>query len=72
MKLWANMVRGLDVETIAPQHGALFRGRDKVEKFIEWVESLECGVDLLGEKDYIYHNEAPLVSSYFPVPDGGV
>ncbi len=52
MKLWANMVRGLDVETIAPQHGALFRGRDKVEKFIEWVESLECGVDLLGEKDY--------------------
>ncbi|NPA42025.1 MAG: FprA family A-type flavoprotein [Aquificae bacterium] len=52
LKLWANMVRQLDIETIAPQHGAVFKGKDMVSRFIDWVESLECGVDLLTEKDY--------------------
>ncbi|WP_457601105.1 oxygen-binding di-iron domain-containing protein [Hydrogenivirga sp.] len=52
MKFWAKMVRDLDIETIAPQHGAVFKGKDMVNRFIDWVESLECGVDLLSEKDY--------------------
>jgi len=52
MKFWANMVRGLDIEVIAPQHGAVFRGKEMVNKFIDWVENLECGVDLLSESDY--------------------
>ena len=52
MKLWANMVRNLSIETIAPQHGAIFKGGDMVEKFLTWVESLECGVDLIDEKTY--------------------
>ncbi len=52
MKLWANMVRRLDIDTIAPQHGAVFKGKELVGRFIEWVESLECGVDLLSERDY--------------------
>ncbi|RLJ70801.1 metallo-beta-lactamase superfamily protein [Hydrogenivirga caldilitoris] len=52
LKLWANMVRNLDIEIIAPQHGAVFRGRDLVNRFIDWVSQLECGVDLLSEKDY--------------------
>lgn len=52
MKLWANMVRNLDVETIAPQHGAVFQGKEMVDRFINWVENLECGVDLLSERDY--------------------
>jgi len=49
MRAWAKMVRGLDIEIIAPQHGALFKGKDMCERFIGWIESLQCGVDLLDE-----------------------
>ena len=49
LKAWAAMVRQLDVETIAPQHGAYFKGPALVGRFLDWVESLECGLDRLGE-----------------------
>jgi len=52
LKLWVRMVRKLDVEVIAPQHGAVFKGREVVEKFLSWLENLECGVDLLDEGVY--------------------
>ncbi len=52
LKLWANMVRNLEIDTIAPQHGAVFKGKEMVEKFILWAESLSCGVDLLSEEIY--------------------
>lgn len=45
MRAWADMVRGLDVELIAPQHGAMIRGRDLVARFVDWCAGLECGVD---------------------------
>lgn len=48
MKAWADMVSGLDIETIAPQHGALFAGKEMVGRFIRWCADLECGVDLIG------------------------
>ena len=48
MKAWANMVRPLDIELIAPQHGALFRGKEMVGKFIDWCEHLECGIDVMA------------------------
>jgi flavorubredoxin len=47
MKAWAAMVRRLDIEIIAPQHGALFVGKEMVGRFIDWCEGLECGVDLI-------------------------
>ncbi len=47
MKAWANMVRGLDIEIIAPQHGAYFKGKEMVGRFIDWCADLECGVDLI-------------------------
>lgn len=47
MKAWADMVRPLDIETIAPQHGALFTGREMVDRFIDWCADLACGVDLM-------------------------
>lgn len=47
LKAWAAMVRKLDIETIAPQHGAMMRGREMVNQFISWCETLECGVDLM-------------------------
>lgn len=49
MRAWARRVRTLDVEIVAPQHGALFRGRAMVERFVGWCEALACGVDLLDE-----------------------
>lgn len=47
LRAWAEMIEPLDIETIAPQHGALFVGRDMVEEFVEWCTTLECGVDLV-------------------------
>jgi flavorubredoxin len=47
MKAWAKIVRKLDVDIIAPQHGALFKGKAMVERFISWCEGLECGVDIV-------------------------
>ncbi|MFO0755105.1 MAG: MBL fold metallo-hydrolase [Byssovorax sp.] len=44
---WVRMVRTLDVETIAPQHGAIFRGREMVGRFLDWCEGLQCGSDVL-------------------------
>jgi len=47
MAAWARMVRQLDIEVIAPQHGAIFKGKELVTRFIDWCEALECGVDLI-------------------------
>ena len=47
MRMWAAMVRTLDIEIIAPQHGALMRGKQQVNRFIDWCEQLQCGIDLL-------------------------
>lgn len=47
MRLWADMARTLDIECIAPQHGALFRGKDMAKRFIDWAGALECGTDVL-------------------------
>ncbi len=47
LRAWADMVRGLDIEIIAPQHGAIFKGKDRVARFIDWCAQLQCGVDLI-------------------------
>ena len=49
MRTWVRMVRQLDIELIAPQHGALFRGKTQVNRFLDWCYDLECGVDLLPD-----------------------
>lgn len=46
---WVKMVSSLDVEHIAPQHGALIKGRENVKKFLAWFENLACGVDVLDD-----------------------
>jgi flavorubredoxin len=50
LKMWVNMVKNLEIEIIAPQHGAIFPNPTMVEKFIQWLDSLECGLDLMGEQ----------------------
>ncbi len=47
LRTWVAMVRTLDVEIIAPQHGAVFRGRPMVQRFLDWCEALPCGSDVL-------------------------
>ena len=49
LKAWANMVRNLEIDMIAPQHGALFKGKDMVEQFINWCDDFQCGIDLISE-----------------------
>jgi len=49
---WVNMVRTLDPESIVPQHGAPLIGKKVVGKFLDWIESLECGVDLMTQDKY--------------------
>lgn len=46
LRTWVAMVRSLDIATIAPQHGAMMVGREHVERFLSWLEGLECGTDL--------------------------
>ncbi|GLX15432.1 hypothetical protein Pstr01_36710 [Pseudomonas straminea] len=51
-RLWAAMVRDMDVEMIVPQHGRPFVGGEMISAFLYWIENLECGLDLLGPEDY--------------------
>jgi len=48
-KFWARMVRELDIETIAPQHGAIFVGKEKVNQFIDWIDNLEVGPEAMED-----------------------
>jgi len=52
LRLWARMVRPLDIEMIVPQHGAPIQGRKAVADFIDWAEHLMCGVDLFDDRNY--------------------
>lgn len=51
-RYWAAMVRELDPEWIIPQHGAPFRGREMVGRFLDWIEQLPCGVDVMTQAHY--------------------
>lgn len=45
-RVWADMVDGMAIDQIVPQHGRPMRG-DAVPRFIEWIRQLACGPDLL-------------------------
>ena len=58
MKLWADMARTLDLECIAPQHGAIFRGKEKVKAFgrdamdaVETYRDAKWGGEHLDERE---------------------
>lgn len=51
-KLWANMVRELDVQMIVPQHGKRFEGPEMVERFLNWISEQPCGIDLVTQENY--------------------
>ncbi|MFN4265980.1 MAG: MBL fold metallo-hydrolase [Aquabacterium sp.] len=51
LRLWARMVKKLDIQMIVPQHGRPLVG-GAVNEFIEWVQDLECGIDLMTQEHY--------------------
>jgi flavorubredoxin len=51
-RLWVSMVRQLDIEAIVPQHGRAFVGKKMVNEFLNWIEGLPCGIDLLSQDNY--------------------
>lgn len=51
-ELWANMVRSMDVAMIVPQHGKRFEGPAMVERFLDWVSDMSCGIDLMTQEHY--------------------
>ncbi len=51
-RFWVNMIRGLDVKMIVPQHGARFEGKEMINRFLDWIENLPCGIDLLTQENY--------------------
>lgn len=51
LRFWARMVRQLKIDLIVPQHGAPLSGA-AVNEFIEWVEGLSCGIDLMTDANY--------------------
>jgi len=58
LRFWTNMVRQLDVEMIVPQHGAAFQGKEMINKFLDWLDGLECGVDILTQDNYRFPGAA--------------
>lgn len=51
LRLWAQMVKPLPIQMIVPQHGAPLQGA-AIGEFIDWVQTLECGIDRMDERDY--------------------
>ncbi len=51
-RYWVNMVRQMDVEWIVPQHGKSFKGKKMVAQFLDWIEALPCGVDIVTQDMY--------------------
>jgi len=37
---------------IVPQHGPFFKGRAMCDQFIDWIDNLSCGVDLVTDANY--------------------
>ncbi|MEN8152908.1 MAG: MBL fold metallo-hydrolase [Acidobacteriota bacterium] len=49
LKKWVSMIKKYDIETIAPQHGAVIKGKENIEKYFSWLETLKCGIDLMDD-----------------------
>lgn len=51
LRHWTHMVRALPIDMIVPQHGAPMKGA-AVQEFIDWVELLPCGIDVMSQAHY--------------------
>jgi flavorubredoxin len=51
-RFWANMVRGMEIDMLVPQHGRWFKGKEAVTAFLDWIQDLRCGIDLFDQDHY--------------------
>ncbi|MFZ6654221.1 MBL fold metallo-hydrolase [Undibacterium sp. TJN19] len=51
-RFWANMVRQMDVAMLVPQHGRYLLGNEAITAFLDWIENLQCGIDLFTQEHY--------------------
>ena len=51
-RYWVAMVRRINPLWIVPQHGAPLHGPAVIKAFLDWIEGLECGVDLMTAEMY--------------------
>jgi flavorubredoxin len=49
LKIWVNTIKKLDIQGIVPQHGAVFLKPELVQRFIQWIDNLKVGADLLKD-----------------------
>lgn len=56
-RYWVNMIRKLELEWMVPQHGAPFKGKKIIGKFLSWFEELACGLDLFTQENYKIPND---------------
>lgn len=49
VQMFLNTMKNLDIEMVAPQHGAVFKGKENVNAFFNWLSQLKCGYELMGD-----------------------
>lgn len=52
LRLWVRMARQLDIAMLVPQHGSPITGKQAIADFLDWAESLMCGIDLFDDRGY--------------------
>ena len=52
LRLWVQMARQLPIDMIVPQHGAPIMGKQVIGDLFNWLESLQCGIDLFDQRAY--------------------
>ena len=52
LRLWVHMARQLPIQMIVPQHGAPIQGQRAITALFNWLENLECGIDLFDQQAY--------------------
>jgi len=63
LSFWVDMVSQKDIEAVAPQHGAVIKGKDNVKHFFDWLADLECGVDVMAEATKKFGSMAQTISA---------
>ncbi len=49
IRKYLDRISRLDVEAIAPQHGAIINKKEHVKQFFNWLSGLKCGIDIIDE-----------------------